>query len=103
MEIGACAWFDERSQAFEASQVLYVLALAVSKVSVLILIDRIFAGLEWKHETLLSKLLMGVITIWSIGSALAVSVECDADQILPGTAAAVCPGSVSHLTQAMYG
>lgn len=82
-------------QAFEASQVLYVLALAASKISVLALIDRIFSGLEYKHELVLSRSLMVIIAIWGIGSALAVSVDCDADQILPHIGAAMCPGAVS--------
>lgn len=83
------------ANAFEASEILYVLALAAAKISMAMLIDRIFSGNDLGHEKRLVRVLMGVIAFWGVGSALAVSVSCNADQILPMHGANECTGSVS--------
>ena len=73
---------------------LYVLALALSKLSLALLIDRIFSQLNYRHESILCKITMGVMAAWGVASALAVSVSCGAEQILPEHSSTICQSSV---------
>ena len=58
------------------------------------LIERIFSQLNYKRSGILCKATMAVMAAWGIASALAVSVDCASEQILPEHAAAICPASV---------
>ncbi|KAF2795956.1 hypothetical protein K505DRAFT_5699 [Melanomma pulvis-pyrius CBS 109.77] len=68
------------NQAYFASRILLFLALSLSKCSVLIFIQGIFSHMD--HVRLVVNVTIGVVVLWGVAGALAVSIGSSPDTIV---------------------
>ena len=80
------------SHAFLSSQILLLVALMLSKSSLVLLLRRIFSGDMLQH-LIVCDVLLGVCVAWGIGSMLAVSVGCSPSTLIDGQ----CSGQVCSI------
>ncbi|ORY19017.1 hypothetical protein BCR34DRAFT_472648 [Clohesyomyces aquaticus] len=81
---------QSRISAF-ASEVLIVLALALSKCSVILLVRRVFSR-DMKHFWTICNVILGFCCIWGVASAILVSAGCDASKYMPPQGNETCRG-----------
>ncbi|KAK7178454.1 hypothetical protein PSPO01_15502 [Paraphaeosphaeria sporulosa] len=84
------------AKAFFASRILLVIALCLSKSSLLFTIRTIFTA-HLKKQWLTSNIAIAVVCAWGAASALGLSVNCSPDFVVSGPQNVQCPNHVSRL------
>lgn len=74
---------DELGTSVLASQVLYIIALALSKLSVVYFIKRLFTR-EHKLAWWACSIVVALTVVWGVASCMAISVGCGPETILYG-------------------
>ncbi|KAM0723696.1 hypothetical protein Q7P37_000684 [Cladosporium fusiforme] len=85
-------------EALQASIVLYLLTLAAAKVSVVLLLRRLFAGTRAMHAPMLCNVLLTMTGLWGVGAIVASSVNCVPEHLWRSQENATCNGSAIWMT-----
>jgi len=78
-------------QAYSSNQVVVYICLGFSKLSTILLVQRLFTR-EMRNAWKTCVFITGVIAIWTIASAFLVSIGCPADTLSPRTSSQICNG-----------
>jgi hypothetical protein len=104
--ISTCRWLRYSSstsssyhltylQTQAAGQVAIYITLGLSKTATILIGRRVFTN-DMKNSRLVCNIITGVIVLWTLVSAVLVSVGCSATSISPKTSSQVCPGIESR-------
>ncbi|KAM3413873.1 hypothetical protein BST61_g10547 [Cercospora zeina] len=77
---------------FRASQILFFVALTLSKLSVTLLILRIFSNLQSRLASVACTSVTVAVMAWGAASTLATSVGCEPGRVLVEQGEQACPG-----------
>ncbi|PPJ60918.1 hypothetical protein CBER1_06200 [Cercospora berteroae] len=83
---------DTVNKAYRASQILFLVALTLSKLSVTLLILRIFSNLQSRLASVACTSVTVAVIAWGVASALATSIVCQPARVQTKPDDQVCPG-----------
>lgn len=75
---------------------LYILALAAAKVTIVLFMGRIFRGARNTHAQRLCIAGIVLMVVWGVGAVLTMSVNCDLERLWSTGTTATCDGDVSN-------
>ncbi|KAJ6267232.1 hypothetical protein PSV08DRAFT_380835 [Bipolaris maydis] len=87
--------YSRMAWAYSSNQVVVYICLGLSKLSTILLVQRLFTR-EMRNAWKTCVFITGIIVIWTIASALLVSIGCPADALSPRTSSQICNGIESR-------
>lgn len=78
-------------QTFASGQVALYISLGFSKIATILLVRRLFIR-DMKSAWVMCNVTIGVVTIWTLLSAVLVSAGCTNDSLSPKSPSDLCPG-----------
>ncbi|WPB07337.1 uncharacterized protein RHO25_011998 [Cercospora beticola] len=83
---------DAVNTAYRASQVIFLIALTLSKLSITLLILRIFSNLQSRLASMACTSVTVAVVAWGVASTLATSIRCEPARVQMEQGEQVCPG-----------